>query len=207
MHSRETPVEDTKARLRRELLTARRRRPAPQRPAIAKTLAEHLERELTPAPSGDVAAFLPLASEPPLETALQDIHRRGRRVWVPVVEPQHQLRWARWRPGVDLVPGSLPGLMEPAGPRHDLEIFQAVRLLVLPAVAVGADGVRLGFGGGYYDRFLTRLREFHEVPPMLVCVFHDEILPAGTVPREPHDAVMTRALTERGVVALGAADA
>lgn len=193
----------TKAALRQRVLTARRRRSPEVRRAAARTLTGHLTRELAAGSAGDLAAFLPLGTEPPLLPALEEVHRRGRRVWVPVVEADRALRWCRWRPDVSLESGSLPGLLEPVGPRHDIEIFHAVALLVVPAVAVAADGVRLGFGGGYYDRFLERLAAAGPVPERLACVFHDEILPAGTVPNEPHDAVMPKALTERGVVTLG----
>ena len=193
-----------KAELRQLVLTERRRRSPAVRRAAARSLTGHLTRELAAGSAGDLAAFLPLGTEPPLLPALEEVHRRGHRVWVPVVEADRAMRWCRWHPDVPLEPGSLPGLLEPVGPRHDIEIFHAVALLIVPAVAVGADGVRLGFGGGYYDRFLDRLVAAAPLPAMLACVFHDEVLPAGTVPKEPHDAVMPRALTERGVIDLGA---
>ena len=109
----------------------------------------------------------------------------------------------QWRPGAALVDGSLPGLREPAGPRHGLEVFAAVRLLVVPVVAVDRGGVRLGFGGGYYDRFLEALETAGHRPRTVACCFADEVLPAGEVPSEPHDAVLAEVLTEHGVVALG----
>ncbi|MCT1802356.1 MULTISPECIES: 5-formyltetrahydrofolate cyclo-ligase [Kocuria] len=193
----------TKADLRRRILTERRRRSPQVRQAAAHALTEHLMRELARTSTGDLAAFLPLDTEPPLLAALEAADQAGHRVWVPVVETDRAMRWCQWRPGIALAPGSLPGLREPIGPRHDIEVFRTIALMVIPAVAVGADGVRLGFGGGYYDRFLEKLAAAHPLPEMLACVFHDEILVAGSIPREPHDAVMTKALTERGVVGLG----
>lgn len=193
----------SKADLRRRVLTARRRRSPEARKAASHALVHHLMREVAVTSTGDLAAFLPLDTEPPLLPALTAAHRVGHRVWVPVVEADRAMLWCQWRPDIQLAPGSLPGLLEPVGPRHEIEIFSTINLLVIPAVAVGADGVRLGFGGGYYDRFLERLAATRSLPEMLACVFHDEILSAGSIPREPHDAVMTKALTERGVVALG----
>lgn len=197
------PTDHAKQQLRARILTARRRRPGPVREAAARSLREHLQRRLATIGEGDVAAFLPLATEPPLLPALEHADALGHRVWVPVVEDGRGMSWCRWRPGATLTRGSLPGLSEPAGPRHGLEIFRAVRLLVVPAVALGRDGVRLGFGGGYYDRFLAELQQHTSLPETLACVFHDEILPAGTVPRDAHDALMTTALTESGIVELG----
>ncbi len=196
----------SKADLRRRILTERRRRSPEVRQAASHALIDHLRREMAVTSTRDLAAFLPLDTEPPLLAALETAHRAGHRVWVPVVEADRAMRWCQWRPTIQLAPGSLPGLLEPVGPRHDIEIFRAIGLMVVPAVAVSADGVRLGFGGGYYDRFLERLAAAQPLPEMLACVFHDEILAAGSIPREPHDAVMTRALTERGVVALGSSE-
>lgn len=198
----EPPNGTTKTDLRQRILTERRRRSPEVREAASRALAEHLMRKLAVTSTGDLAAFLPLDTEPPLLAALEAAHRGGHRVWVPVVKPDRAMLWCQWRPGIALAAGSLPGLREPVGPRHDIEIFEMIRLMVIPAVAVGADGVRLGFGGGYYDRFLERLTAAQPSPEMLACVFHDEILEPGSIPREPHDAVMAKALTERGVVAL-----
>ena len=193
---------DAKARLRGEVLERRRRRAAAARDGAEAGFAHHLARVLAETNAPDVAAFLPLPGEPPLLPALAGAHERGHRVWLPAVEPGRRLSWVRWRPGTPLAPGTLPGLLEPTGPRHGTGVFDAVGLLVVPVVAVDRDGVRLGFGGGYYDRFLPLLTAAGHHPRIMACCFADEVLPAGTVPREPHDAVLDTVLTEHGVVVL-----
>ncbi|MDO4918752.1 5-formyltetrahydrofolate cyclo-ligase [Kocuria sp.] len=203
----DSPDAEAKARLRAEVLGRRRRRSAAARRAAEAGFVTHLAGLLSRAGADDVAAFLPLPGEPPLLPALAEAHRRGHRVWLPVVEPLRQLSWVRWHPEVPLVPGTLPELLEPAGERHGLDAFATVGLVVVPVVAVDGNGVRLGFGGGYYDRFLPRLAAAGHAPEVVACCFADEVLPAGTVPREPHDAVLAEALTERGPVRLGGDDA
>ncbi|WP_233542731.1 5-formyltetrahydrofolate cyclo-ligase [Kocuria tytonis] len=193
-----------KARLRARVLARRRRRSPSSRHGAETGLTTHLGRLLAEtAGPGDVAAFLPLPDEPPLLPALTAAHRAGHRVFLPVVEPLHQLGWVQWHPDVPLVQGALPGLLEPAGARHGVDAFATVQLLLVPVVAVDRDGVRLGFGGGYYDRFLPALAESGHRPEILACCFADEVLPAGTVPREPHDAVLPGVLTEQGPQRLG----
>lgn len=195
-----------KARLRAQVRQRRRRRSAGARHAAEAGFEAQLARMLAQTGPGDVAAFLPLPDEPPLLPGLEAAHAAGRRVWLPVVEPGHRLAWVQWHPGAELVAGSLPGLLEPAGPRRELDVFAAVRLLLVPVVAVDRDGVRLGFGGGYYDRFLEGLGSAGHRPRTVACCFADEVLPAGHVPREPHDAVLAEALTERAVLRLGGTD-
>ncbi|MEX5237559.1 5-formyltetrahydrofolate cyclo-ligase [Kocuria arenosa] len=194
---------EAKARLRRELMAARARRSRAAREHAAVAFDRHLAELLADRPHLDVAAYLPLATEPPLEPALVAAHHRGHRIWVPVCEPGRRLSWARWTPGTAVRTGGAGGLREPVGARHGPEVMHAVGLLLVPALAVAPDGARLGFGGGYYDRFLAALpRTAHPELRTAVCVFADEVLPAGTVPVEELDAPVPLALTEKGTVRL-----
>ncbi|MGX5359870.1 5-formyltetrahydrofolate cyclo-ligase [Kocuria sp. KH4] len=199
-----TPAE-AKARLRQELRAARSRRARAAREHAAVGFDRHLTELLAGRPHLDVAAYLPMPTEPPLEPALAAAHRRGHRIWVPVCEPGRRLAWAHWTPDAPVRTGGLGGLREPAGTRHGPEAMRAVGVLLVPALAVSHDGGRLGFGGGYYDRFLADLpRTAHPELRTAVCVFADEVLPAGAVPLEPLDAPVGLALTEEGPVRLGA---
>ena len=69
----------------------------------------------------------------------------------------------------------------------------------MPALAVDAEGLRLGMGGGFYDAFLQSL---DPGTPAAACVFAREVLPPGAVPGEPWDARLHLALTETGLVDL-----
>src|SRR5262249_32719595 len=61
--------------------------------------------------------------------------------------------------------GGRYGLLEPAGPRLGVDAVASADVIIAPGVAVAADGVRLGRGGGSYDRALARA-----APPALVVV-------------------------------------
>lgn len=202
MTSREAPAE-AKARLRRDLRSARHRRPRAARERAAVGFERHVAELLADRPQLDVAAYLPMPTEPPLEPALAAAHQLGHRIWVPVCEPGRRLSWARWSPGTPVRTAGLDALREPAGARHGHEVMRSVGVLLVPGLAVSRDGGRLGFGGGYYDRFLADLP--HTARPELrtaVCVFADEVLPAGAVPVDELDAPVRLALTEDGPVAL-----
>ena len=71
-----------------------------------------------------------------------------------------------------------------------------------PAAGAGLGAVAPR-GRGYYDRFLEALETAGHRPRTVACCFADEVLPAGEVPAEPHDAVLAEVLTEHGVVARG----
>ena len=70
---------------------------------------------------------------------------------------------------------------------------EALELVVVPCAAGNQRGERLGYGGGYYDRYLPRTN----CPTMLLCRRH---LLTEEIPLEPHDRRMDYLVTERGIV-------
>jgi 5-formyltetrahydrofolate cyclo-ligase len=86
------------------------------------------------------------------------------------------------------------GLREPGGPRLGVEAVCSVDLLLVPALAVGRDGTRMGRGGGSYDRVLARLPE---PGPLVVALLHDGE-DVAFVPAEPHDRRVHAVITPTG---------
>ncbi|MGI8888078.1 MAG: 5-formyltetrahydrofolate cyclo-ligase, partial [Nocardioidaceae bacterium] len=127
-----------------------------------------------------VAAYVSMADEPPTTMLLDRLHRRGLTVLLPVLLADLDLDWAVHRLG-DLRSGRL-GLLEPAGERRGFDAIGLAQLICCPGLAGSAEGLRLGRGGGSYDRALGRAR-----PAAVRCllVYDDEVL--ADIPVEPHD--------------------
>lgn len=146
-------------------------------------------------PAATVAAYLSAGREPDTAPLLAGLHARGYDVVVPVCEPERQLSWCRWTPGSSLVPGLFPSIPEPAGPRLQVQDLPNLELLLIPALAVDADGMRMGKGGGYYDRFLSGFRASGNVAPAVGVVYDQEFAAAGSWASDsldqPVDAVLT----------------
>lgn len=82
------------------------------------------------------------------------------------------------------------GITEPTGPALPLHVVQ---LVIVPGLAFTPEGFRLGYGGGFYDRFLARLaRECPGVPNVAVC-FTEQLVDA--LPVEPHDVTVQRVVS------------
>lgn len=124
-----------------------------------------------------VAAFLPLRTEPGSHELLDELVTRGVRVLVPVTLPDHDLDWVA-------LPGDVP---------LGLEAITRVDAALVPALAVAADGVRLGRGGGSYDRALVRVPRGVTVAALL----HDGETVAH-LPRDPWDRPVTAVVTPSG---------
>lgn len=178
-----------KAALRVRLLTRRRTRTAVERASAAEAVTRALLRGLAAART--VAAYVPDEIEPGHGRLPAAYTQLGIRVLLPVVPAQgSELRWA-----VDvgrLAPGRF-GLLEPVGPRLGPTALGTADVVVVPALAVGRDGSRLGRGGGYYDRALQHVRPG---ATLVALVFDDELVDG--VPMESHDHRVTAVVTPSG---------
>ncbi|MEJ2863870.1 5-formyltetrahydrofolate cyclo-ligase [Actinomycetospora flava] len=171
----------TKADLRRSLSAARRARSSVDRRADADALAAGLPA-LLEGVDDPICLFVAVGGEPGGLPVLDAARALGRRVLLPVTVGAAPLDWAEFTGADSLAPGP-HGLREPTGQRLGPHVLADAGLVVVPALAVDHRGVRLGRGGGHYDRSLPlagpRTR--------LVALVGDDALVADDLPAEPHD--------------------
>ncbi|MFI6102315.1 5-formyltetrahydrofolate cyclo-ligase [Lentzea sp. NPDC051213] len=176
-------LRDRKATLRSQVLAARRALPADVRATEAAALAAHVAA-LDVLPDQTVCAFLPVRSEPGDVAWLDGLRCR---VLLPVVTGAEPLDWAEYT-GRDGLVGGMHRLLEPGGPRLGISAIGQASLVLVPALAVSMSGVRLGKGGGHYDRSLSLVKA-----PLVAVVRDSEVL--AELPSEPHDVRMNGVLT------------
>lgn len=145
-----------------------------------------------------MALYVAGPSEPPTADLLAALVARGTRVLLPVVRPDLDLEWAWYTGALEPARDTTMALLEPTGERLGLSAVGDVDVVLAPGLAVGADGSRLGQGGGSYDRALTRVPAH---VPVVVLLFDDELL--ETVPTEPHDRPVTAVVTPERVLRFG----
>ncbi len=189
-----------KAAWRRRIRAARRARDPEVRARHAALLTE-AALGLAGRFDGPVCAHLPVGLEPWSPAGVEALRSAGHEVLLPVVaDREGPLDWARYEGPDALLPGLL-GLREPAGTRLGPEAVRHAGLVLLPALAADRSGVRLGQGGGFYDRTLPLV---DASVPLVVVLDEGELVDA--LPAEPHDRRVTAALLpETGVTMLGSA--
>ncbi|MFE1927834.1 5-formyltetrahydrofolate cyclo-ligase [Streptomyces asoensis] len=191
--------ESDKRMLRRAFLAVRNRLTTDDVRAAAAALAERaLELpELTHART--VAAYVSVGTEPGTTTLLDALHARGVRVLLPALLPDHDLDWGAYTGEGSLARvqhGGKMALLEPSGRRLGPDAVTTADVVLLPGLAVDERGMRLGRGGGSYDRVLARLSDSGARPSLVVLLYDTEVV--ERVPEEAHDRPVHAVVTPSG---------
>jgi 5-formyltetrahydrofolate cyclo-ligase len=132
---------------------------------------------------------------------------RGVRLLLPVLLDDRDLDWALYAGSdTELVPGGA-GTSHPASLVLGVAAVLQADVLIVPALAVTQRGVRLGRGGGSYDRVLERVAHAATVRPWTCALLYEHelgTLPDGAV--EPHDQPVDAACTASRLVEFGPAN-
>ena len=182
-----------KAGLREVTRTRRRAIPQAQRDEAAEGLAQMLEGISELAGARVVLGYGANREEIDPAPALLKMHEAGIRIAYPRVSDRDTLDVHEVSDPDDLVLGAF-SIREPRpdAPRVDIADIDVV---LVPAVAFDRRGYRLGYGGGFYDRFLARLPE----GPLRIGVAFDEQL-IDEVPAEAHDEPVDLVVTPGAVL-------
>ncbi|MET9377844.1 5-formyltetrahydrofolate cyclo-ligase [Streptomyces sp. NPDC002992] len=185
-----------KAALRRLLLAARAELPVHVAESAGELLARGALELPAVAEASTVAAYVSVGREPGTRALLDALHARGVRVLLPVLLPDNDLDWAAYE-GAEGLAKAGRGLLEPIGPRLGPEAVCEADVVLLPGLAVDERGMRLGRGGGSYDRVLARLARADAHPSLVVLLYANEVV--ARVPEEPHDHPVHAVVTPEGV--------
>jgi 5-formyltetrahydrofolate cyclo-ligase len=143
-----------KAELRVALLEARRAIPPGERDALSAAICGRATGLPAYRAARTVHVYVGVASEVRTLPLLEDAWRAGKRVVCPRIGIDGRLEGRQVRSPGELVAGPR-GLREPDPETTPLVPADRIDLVVVPGVGFDRQGGRLGFGGGYYDRFLA----------------------------------------------------
>lgn len=181
---------DEKAQARK---SAAARRAAIASPDAGELVAAHLLAGVPREPDAVVSGFWPMGDELDIRPALKRLAAAGHPLALPVVVKRGEpLIFRRWRVGDALVRAGF-GTSVPA---PEAEVLDPSFLLV-PLLAFDRTGYRLGYGGGFYDRTLAKLRAVGPITAVGVAYAGQEV---AEVLRGPHDARLDWIVTEREAI-------
>jgi len=137
-----------------------------------------------------VSGFWPVKDEIDIRPLMIALFNTGCQLALPVVQGRGRpLLFRAWRPG-DVLEEGVFGTLQPVARRETIE----PDALIVPLLACDAEGWRLGYGGGFYDRTLSALRARRSVTAVGVG-FDGQLVDA--VPHGPDDQRLDWLLTDR----------
>lgn len=195
------PIDDAeilaaqKVALRDRLLTTRRRRGLWDVRADSERIASLLLDSRPLRRAATVAAYVSIGHEPATGPLLDVLRGQGKRVILPVLQPDGDLDWA---PHDGDLRSASRGLLEPMGPTLGVDAVATADVVLAPGLAVAADGTRLGRGGGSYDRALGRV----PLGTFTCTLLYDDEYPLD-VPAAPHDRKVVAVVRPSGLSLTG----
>jgi 5-formyltetrahydrofolate cyclo-ligase len=192
---------DPRAALRKQLRSRREALSAAERIIAANGLVAQLERIPEFLTDRRIAGYWAIGGELPLLGLMPGLRARGQTYHLPVAGKDRHLRFAPWRPGVEIVANRY-GIPEPVVAEAELLPPAALDLVLVPLLGFDRRGQRLGFGGGYYDRSFQFLRERTDVgKPVLVGVGY-AMQEVEAIAAMPWDVRLDYVATERELIDL-----
>jgi 5-formyltetrahydrofolate cyclo-ligase len=189
-----TRVEDLKATLRQEATALRDALPADVRKAAAEAIAAR-KFPLAITPDTIISGFMPLKSEINPLPLLQKLSQAGARLALPAIAGRGKsLIMRAWEFVAPLDRGQW-GIREPKPDAPEAE----PDILLVPLLAFDRKGFRIGYGAGYYDMTIHRLRALKPVTGVGIAFAAQEV---PKIPTTPRDERLDLVLTEREVVDL-----
>lgn len=182
-----------KRALRAELRQRRRTRTTTERDADTLALTATLQRFTEERQVRSLALYLSAPDEPNVRPFLDWAFAHGVRVLLPITREDGLLDWAVGD-GASETEGIL-GMPEVVGEVLSPLALGDVDAILAPAAAVGHDGVRMGWGRGYYDKTLGSMANR---PPVYAVIFDAEYL--DEVPREAHDEPVDGIITPSRII-------
>ena len=176
-----------KSELRKQVLHEMKAISQEQKPAIDQALTERLLHHPFYQEAKVIATYLSFPYEFQTQELIEQVLKDGKKVLIPKTYPKGRMEFVVYNPQ-QLVKTSF-GLLEPQG---ELEVVEAsqIDLIHVPGLAFTTEGCRIGYGGGYYDRYLEHFTG-HTLSTVYPCQVQDFI-------PENHDIPVQEVLIDEG---------
>ena len=138
--------------------------------------------------------FLSFGSEVLTDELIEWGWDAGKRIVVPLCRPEGRVLTPCLIGGFDELETGHYGIREPKAESLRVVPPGEIEAVLVPAVAFDRRGYRVGYGGGYYDRFLLKVPRAAKIGAAFAC----QIVPA--VPIDRYDAQVERIATEEGII-------
>ena len=181
--------------IRRSLLKRRRSLPKEKLKQVSCEINTHLINEIQNRDLKKILVYQSIDNEPSIEQTTELAWQKDIEVYIPKVISKEKIIINRLRKNSSYSKNKF-GIKE----SNDLDTVELaeIDLAVLPLVGIDINGFRLGYGGGYYDRFFNKGSKLSRKPFIIGTGYAFQILEVSFA--EGHDLKYDSVITEKGVL-------
>lgn len=185
-------ISERKKGLRQKMLAMRRALSANETESRSSSLKENILSLLEYKNAKKIMAFLAMKGESNLDGFIRKALLDGKEVYIPVCLPERQMEAGRLIDMEHFEKGPLGLRNLPAG--YEVTSPESLDLVLIPGLAVSQEGIRLGMGAGYYDRYLARV----PFEKRVAALWDFQVIP--DIPSEPFDQKIAKIVTDKSVI-------
>ena len=185
-------ISERKKGLRQKMLAMRRALSANETESRSSSLKENILSLLEYKNAKKIMAFLAMKGESNLDGFIRQALLDGKEVYIPVCLPERQMEAGRLIDMEHFEKGPLGLRNLPAG--YEVTSPESLDLVLIPGLAVSQEGIRLGMGAGYYDRYLARV----PFEKRVAALWDLQVIP--DIPSEPFDQKIAKIVTDKSVI-------
>ena len=185
-------ISERKKGLRQKMLAMRRALSANETESRSSSLKENILSLPEYKNAKKIMAFLAMKGESNLDGFIRQAIIGGKEVYIPVCLPERQMEAGRLIDMEHFEKGPLGLRNLPAG--YEVTSPESLDLVLIPGLAVSQEGIRLGMGAGYYDRYLARV----PFEKRVAALWDFQVIP--DIPSEPFDQKIAKIVTDKSVI-------
>ena len=185
-------ISERKKGLRQKMLAMRRALSANETESRSSSLKENILSLPEYKNAKKIMAFLAMKGESNLDGFIRQALLDGKEVYIPVCLPGRQMEAGRLIDMEHFEKGPLGLRNLPAG--YEVTSPESLDLVLIPGLAVSQEGIRLGMGAGYYDRYLARV----PFEKRVAALWDFQVIP--DIPSEPFDQKIAKIVTDKSVI-------
>lgn len=185
-------ISERKKGFRQKMLAMRRALSANETESRSSSLKENILSLPEYKNAKKIMAFLAMKGESNLDGFIRQALLDGKEVYIPVCLPERQMEAGRLIDMEHFEKGPLGLRNLPAG--YEVTSPESLDLVLIPGLAVSQEGIRLGMGAGYYDRYLARV----PFEKRVAALWDFQVIP--DIPSEPFDQKIAKIVTDKSVI-------
>lgn len=188
------PSSVTKKEIRQKMLAKRRALSASEIDEKSRALRDQIVSLPAYQKAKRIMAYLSMKGEADLDPLIRQALADGKEIYIPVCLPEKQMEAGRLL-SMDHFKKGPYGLRDlPDG--YEVISPEELDLVLVPGVACTKEGIRLGMGAGYYDRYLS----YVPFEKRVVTLWDFQVI--ADIPFEPFDQKMAQIVTEKSVISV-----